>query len=547
MKARELRLDELVTFEKGRISLHGRRLVLHSMDAMAQFRRDLVDLVGPDQARRVLTRFGFFSGQADAAAMRRIYPSIGLHEWLRSGASLHSLMGVTRAVVRALELPDVEGRFFMEVTWHESGEAEEHLTQFGRAREPSCWMMVGYASGYASYCLGKPVFFMETRCRAAGAQVCSAIGRDEASWGGEIGPHRAFFKADDIKSRIRDLTRALRAASRELSTHRKRLAELEALRAGLPVEVHSRSFGQTLEVATRTARFDTSLFITGESGVGKEVLSRYIHQQSPRRSAPFVAINCGALPDTLLESELFGHTAGAFTGARGERVGLFEEAAGGTVFLDEIGETSPATQVKLLRVLQEREVLRLGENVPRKIDVRVIAATNRDIHQALRDKRLREDLYYRLAVVEIRVPPLRERRDDILPLARHFVQRFAEKQGLGHLTLHASCADLLLNHDWPGNVRELENAIEHAAVLCTDGIMRPEHLPVTIRVPRARLRTAAGGRARSLAEVEAEHVEAVLELTQGNKGRAAEILGIGGATLWRRLKKQARSKNGVNR
>jgi two-component system response regulator HydG len=541
MKARDLRLEELVTFEKGRISLHGRRLVLHSMDAVAQFRRDLVDLVGPDQARRVLTRFGFFSGQADAAAMRRIYPSIGLHEWLLSGASLHALMGVTRAVVRTLELPDGAGRFRMEVSWHESGEAEEHVTQFGRAAAPSCWMLVGYASGYASYCLGNPVFFVETRCRAAGAQVCSAVGRDESSWGSELAPHRVYFEADDITRRIRDLSRALRAASRQLSAERKRLAELEALRAGLPVEVHSRSFGRMLEVATRTSRFETSVFITGESGVGKEVLARYIHQHSPRRAGPFVAINCGALPDTLLESELFGHAAGAFTGARGERAGLFEEAAGGPVFLDEIGETSPATQVKLLRVLQEREVLRLGENVPRKIDVRVVAATNRDVQQALHEKRLREDLYYRLAVVEIRVPPLRERRDDILTLARHFARRFAEKQGLRRLTLDASCAEVLLDYDWPGNVRELENAIEHAAVLCADGIVRPEHLPAAVRVPQPRFRASAAGGPRSLAEVEAEHIQAVLEHTQGNKGRAAEILGIGGATLWRRLKRTKKS------
>ena len=239
MKAHELQLEELVTFEAGNISLHGRRLVLHSIDAFALFRGDLVSLLGSEQTRRVLTRFGFFWWQADAAAVRRIFPSIGLHEWIRAGARFHALMGVTRAVIRSLELPEHGNHFSMEVTWHDSGEAVEHVTQFGRAAEPSCWMLVGYASGYASYCLGRPVYFIETRCRAAGARVCSAVGRDEASWGAELDPHRRFFESDDIRRHILDLTRELRRTARELARNRKRLAEVEAKRAVLPVEIHS--------------------------------------------------------------------------------------------------------------------------------------------------------------------------------------------------------------------------------------------------------------------------------------------------------------------
>ena len=199
------------------------------------------------------------------------------------------------------------------------------------------------------------------------------------------------------------------------------------------------------------ARFDTAVLITGETGTGKEVLARAIHRMSKRASGPFVAVNCGALPETLLESELFGHRAGSFTGAVEDRIGLFETAAKGTVLLDEIGDTSAATQTKLLRVLEELEIVRVGESVPRKIDVRVLAATNRDLDADVREGRFREDLLYRLRVVEIDVPPLRERPEDILSLTRHFVEHASKRLELPELRLDAVCADYLLEYRWPGN------------------------------------------------------------------------------------------------
>jgi two-component system, NtrC family, response regulator HydG len=535
VRASDLRLDELVTFDEGGISLHGRRLVLHSVDAFAQSRRDFLDMLGPVQTRRILTRFGYFSGQADAAAIRRIYPRIDLVEWIKAGPRMHSLMGVTRAVIGALKVDPSRGRFSMEVTWHGSGEAEEHLARVGAATEPICWMLVGYASGYATHCLGAPVYFVETRCHASGSRVCAAVGKDEPSWGAELKPNRQFFQADDIKSKIDTLTRELRRKARELSDERERVSTLEQLVVPRLSEVHSRSFLRVLEVAERTARFDSSVLITGESGVGKEVLARHIHALSPRRSGPFVAINCGALPETLLESELFGHTAGAFTGARESRTGLFEQAQHGTVFLDEIAEISPAVQVKLLRVLQEREVLRLGENQPRKIDARVLAATNRDVKQAIVQGAFREDLYYRLAVMEIRVPALRERKDDVVHLARHFVERTKSRLKLADLRLGPSCVAYLEGYGWPGNVRELENAIEHAAVLSTGGLILPVHLPMAVTQPRAPGPTEVGGGVKALALVESEYIKAVLEHTGGNRTRAATMLGLSTTTLWRKL------------
>ncbi|MBN2192444.1 MAG: sigma 54-interacting transcriptional regulator [Polyangiaceae bacterium] len=536
MKASELRLEELVSFGEGRIDLHGRRLVLHGMDAIAQWRADLVRMVGSDAARRILTRFGYFTGQADAAALERVYPTMSLRERLAGGPRLHSLAGAVRAVVRSLTVDATAGRFSMEITWHESAEAEEHLAHLGRAAAPVCWILVGYASGYASFCLRRPVFFIESQCRAVGARVCKVVGRDVASWGPELDAHRPYFDIDDIHQRVQDLTEELRRITRENDANRDQLDRIAHQTTASLVAVHSRAFQQVLEMASRAAHFDASVLVYGESGVGKEVLARHIHRSSPRAERPFVAITCGALPETLLESELFGHAAGAFTGARGARAGLFEAASGGTVFLDELTETSTATQVKLLRVLQEREIVRVGENTPRKIDVRVVAATNRDVHAAIREGILRDDLYYRLAVVEIRVPPLRERKEDILALARSFVRRSSEKHSLPHLTLHATCAESLLGYHWPGNIRELENAIEHAAVLSKDGVIRPRHLPASLTQPSPQPSATPPGQPRPLAEVEHDHIRAVLAYTNGNRARAAELLGIGGATLWRKLK-----------
>ena len=307
-----------------------------------------------------------------------------------------------------------------------------------------------------------------------------------------------------------------------------------------PVVVRSAAFRRTLELANRVAKFDTTVLITGETGTGKEVVARYIHQASPRAHRPMLAINCSAMPETLLESELFGHRAGAFTGATRNQLGLFEEASGGTVFLDEIGDVPPAMQVKLLRVLQEREVRRVGESYSRPVDVRVISATNQDLESQVAEGRFREDLFFRLHVVHLRIPPLRERREDILPLARHFLKRFAERLKLPELRLAPDCVDALTRYPWPGNVRELENTLEHAVVMCSEGIITADLLPLSDpgRVAERHGITAA----QSLASVEREHIKAVLQLTGGNRSETARILEIGEATLYRRLRQMSREE-----
>jgi transcriptional regulator with PAS, ATPase and Fis domain len=424
----------------------------------------------------------------------------------------------------------------MEVDWYNSGEAEEHLQTFGRADHTVCWVLCGYASGYASFCLDREVFFVEEKCAAMGDKICRAIGRDRQSWGSEIDDTLQFFETEDIQAKIANLTEKLRQKTHEVERQQKRFREFGTLIPPGIAEVRSASFRKILDLASRVARFDSSVLITGESGVGKEVLARFIHDNSPRSAGDFVAINCGALPESLLESELFGHKSGSFTGAARDRKGLFEQANGGTIFLDEIGEISPALQVNLLRVLQEREIRRIGENVERRIDVRVLAASNKDLVQEIENGSFRDDLYYRLRVVEICIPPLRERPEDILPVARFIVKKLAGKLDLPRLRFDADCIEVLQRYSWPGNIRELENALERAAVLSEDGRITKGGLPACViegAVPGQGLSFSPG---LGLKEVEAAHIRTVLRHTGGNRSEAAKILGIGVTTLWRRLK-----------
>ena len=537
MKAEELRLDELVRFGDGLVDLHGRRLLILDIASFAQFCRDLIEMVGQDDARRIMTRWGYFWGNIGAATMQRLFQWDNLSEWIRAAFQLTRLMGAGTTTMVSEELDAETGRFSMEVSCHDSVEADNSLAEFGTSDRPRCWILTGYFSGYVTYCLGKSVYFVERECRGKGDERCLAVGMDVDSWGQEIAGDLSFFHATDIQGKIQALSDQLREKELELQRQQSQVESSGRLRIA-SVEVRSREFQRVVQLADRVAKFDSSVLITGETGVGKEVVARYIHSQSPRSNAPFVAINCGALPETLLESALFGHKAGAFTGATKDRPGLFEEAVGGTIFLDEIGDTTPALQLKLLRVLQEREVMRVGETRPFKVDVRVISATNRDLQQAVRANSFREDLYYRLRVVEIHVPPLCQRKDDILPLARHFVNKCAIRLGLPDLRLDATSLDCLLDYSWPGNVRELENAIEHAAVFCQESVILPKHLPLQI-LSRSRLQDnqeLAGTPHRSLAEVEREYIQRVLAASDGNRRAAARILGIGEATLYRHLR-----------
>ena len=304
--------------------------------------------------------------------------------------------------------------------------------------------------------------------------------------------------------------------------------------------VKSRSFLEVLKLARMVAGFDSSVLISGDTGVGKEIVARFIHDHSNRRERPMSTINCAALPPALLESELFGHKAGSFTGAINDRVGLFEQAARGTAFLDEIGDVDGAIQVKLLRVLQEREILRIGENIPRRVDIRVIAATNTDLATAVEENRFRKDLLFRLRVVELQVPRLADRTEDILLLAEHFLWELSHRMKLPDLKLHNDCHCYLLQYSWPGNVRELYNVMERAAIFGRGLTIMPEHLPPELLHPERSVRRMGEYSPRRLNEIEREHIERTLEYAGGNRPRAARILGISQSTLWRKLKEYGR-------
>jgi two-component system response regulator HydG len=298
---------------------------------------------------------------------------------------------------------------------------------------------------------------------------------------------------------------------------------------------HSKEMQQVLDLVLRVAPSDATVLIQGESGTGKEVIAKAIHHASPRADKPFVAINCGALPEPLLESEIFGHVKGAFTGATAHKKGLFEEAHGGTFLLDEIGDMPASLQVKFLRVLQEGEVRRVGSNQSVTVDVRILAATNADLGLLMQQGTFREDLFYRLNVIPLAIPPLRQRRDDIPPLAEHFLHRFGQRQGRAlHFT--AEAIEPLLRYPWPGNVRELENALERTAILARHNTIGPDDLPQHIVTGNPVGSRPVLPPEQTLAAVEKAHILHTLERYGWNHSRAAEALGIGRTSLWRKLK-----------
>jgi two-component system response regulator HydG len=300
-----------------------------------------------------------------------------------------------------------------------------------------------------------------------------------------------------------------------------------------------------MELVHQVAPTSATVLIQGESGTGKEVLADTIHRLSPRRDRPFVKINCAALPETLLESELFGHERGAFTDAAETRPGKFEQAAGGTLFLDEVGDMSPAMQVKLLRVLQEREFQRVGGTRTLTVDVRILAATNTDLETAVQQGRFRQDLFFRLNVINIHLPPLRERRDDIPLLAYHFLRRYARRNGKILEGFDPEVLALFQRHDWPGNIRELQNVVERGVILSRGPLVSAEDLPERLLGPRAVDAASAGATAdrgeimvpfgTPLAEVERRYVEETVRRLSGNKNLAADLLGVNLRTIYRRL------------
>ncbi len=546
MDDRRLQLAELLDFrpDEGVIRLHEQRVVILSAAAMGLLRKELIDTLGAETARRLLMRFGFADGYHDAVSLRDRSARSDPREGLRTGAVVLTLEGIVRSDVTSVTFDPDSGRFEGEIEWHDSYEAEQHVHHYGTSSEPVCWSLLGYVSGYASACFEREIYFRESSCLGQGKTFCTVVGRDAASWGDEIERLRQDFQSRDVGREVERLRSAVQRRLQELSRREraleKRERELNLLRERIARHTASQHFiarseamQDVLELAARVAPIDTTVLVYGESGTGKEFIVRMIHEQSPRAAAPFVSINCAALTETLLESELFGHVRGAFTGASREKAGLFEVAGAGTIFLDEIGEVAPTIQAKLLRALQEREIRRVGAERTLKVNARVVAATNRDLKEAVAKGTFREDLYFRLAAFVITVPPLRERRDDIPALVHEFVRRCATRLKKDVRTVSAEAMRALINYGWPGNVRELEHAIERAAILAHGTAITLRELPPEVSEKR---KTASMGDPLNIRSQERELIRRALERYKGNRKRAAEALNISTVTLWRKMK-----------
>lgn len=537
MRIEDLDHTELLQLdpEGGVIRFAGQRALLLDAVAMGLLRFHLVENLGLTAARAVLTRFGFAHGWRMAAAVQRQFHWTNKQDWRRAGPRLSSLEGLFRVQPGTDDSLTGSGTVLLA-----SYEAEQHLLHFGRADSAVCWTICGLMSGYVSHVAGHEIYVLEDRCLGKGHAACNLLGRTRSEWGDERAEELGFFEPGRLRESLdvslHRVTESLKEADARLRARRHALIRVAPELADPPgLVARSPRMKQVVDLARRVAKVDATVLLTGESGVGKERIARLIHDESPRANGPFIAINCGAITESLLESELFGHARGAFTGATADRPGLFEAANRGTLLLDEIGEVPPAMQVRLLRVLQEREIRRVGENTSRPVDVRVLAATNRDLTHDVATGTMRQDLYYRLKVVEVQVPALRYRREDILPLARALLADAAERMGRRITGLSAAVADQLLRYSWPGNVRELENAMERGAALTPGDRVELEDLPEEIRAV-APSPVFDATTVRALRDVEKDYILAVLGWNDGNQTRTAAQLGIGTATLYRKLK-----------
>ena len=537
MQVDDLDLKELLELdpEGGVIRFAGQRALLLDAVAMGLLRKYLTENFGQTASRTVLTQFGFAHGWRMAEAMRSEFKWANEEDWRRAGPRIHSLAGLFRVEVGSEDPLTQNGALLLA-----SYEAEQYLLHFGLADQAVCWTICGLISGYVSHMAGKEIYVLEDRCMGRGDPACHIIGRTREEWGEEHTEELRFFQPARLKEcldiSLQRVIDSLKAAERKLREHRRALVRVAPeVEEPLGIVARSKRMEQLLDLARRVAHVDSTVLITGESGAGKERIAQFVHNESTRHAGPFIAVNCGAITESLLESELFGHARGAFTGATSDRPGLFEAANTGTLLLDEVGEVSPGMQVKLLRVLQEREIRRVGENRSRPVNVRIIAATNRDLVHGVTNGDFRQDLYYRLKVVELHVPSLRERRDDILPLARFLLASAALRMKRPVTGLAPSTADQLLRYEWPGNVRELENAMERAVALARTTRIEIEDLPEEVRraFPTP---VVTAGLVRPLDEIEREYILAALDVNGGNQTHTAQQLGIGSATLYRKLK-----------
>ncbi len=533
--------------DTGQIWLHEHRMLLVHAEAQALLRKELIDTLGMDRARGLLMRMGYASGVRDAELARTRAESADDVEAFMTGPQLHTLEGIVRVTPIKLELDRVKGKFYGEFLWENSWEGQSHRRNFGIHSEPVCWTQIGYACGYTSAFMGRPILYKEVECSGSGHDNCRIVGKPVEEWE-DAADHMRFFNPESIADQLFDL-------QTQVVQLRSTIGEKEKLPSDMVGK--SPGFRAAYDLLRPAAGNRISVLLVGETGVGKELFARALHEMGPRRSAPFIAVNCAAIPQDLVESELFGVERGAYTGALVSRPGRFERADGGTLFLDEIGDLPLPAQSKLLRVLQDGEFERLGDQKIRKTDVRLIAAANRDLRQLVKEGRFRSDLYYRLNAYQIDIPPLRERKEDISLLAKRFLEKFSaiHAKTLRGFTDKAKRA--LLTYGWPGNIRELQNMVERGVILAPSGTrIEVDQLFSSCADNRARefglnvngelaMNGWEAGRAlcesvfngvMTLDQVEAMLVETAVNKACGNLSSAARMLGLTRPQLAYRLK-----------
>ncbi|CAI07889.1 Phenol-degradation regulator [Aromatoleum aromaticum EbN1] len=533
--------------DTGQIWLHEHRMLLVHAEAQASLRKELIDTLGITRARGLLLRMGYASGMRDAELVRTRAQDMTDMEIFMTGPRLHALEGNVGVAPIRVEFDRASGRFYGEFRWINSWEGQSHRRHFGIHDEPVCWTQIGYACGYTSAFMGRSILYKEVECVGMGDEGCRIVGKPVEEWE-DADEHMRFFTPESIADQLIDL-----------QTQVVQLRSTIGEKNQIPGDMIGTSpgFRAALELLSQAAASPISVLLLGETGVGKELFARALHEMSTRRDRPLVAINCAAIPHDLVESELFGVEKGAYTGALVSRPGRFERADGGTLFLDEIGELPLTAQSKLLRVLQEGEVERLGDDRIRKINVRLVAATNAGLPQLVKEGRFRADLYYRLNAYPINIPPLRERREDISVLAKHFLEKHAAINGKKLLGFTDKAKRALTTYAWPGNIRELQNTVERGVILAPHGTrIEVEHLFLSWGDearefgldPDGKLDAGEGDAGKSICDavcdgtmtldhVEAMLIEAATDKARGNLSSAARMLGLSRPQLAYRLKR----------